>query len=133
MGFPKVIPVWLEAEPECVYLSDHGMWHKMMDERLRRIHEPVVITHNEAIITEIIFEQQQYELKLSDAEWDCYFNLSSEEKLELGKWDELKKIPTGVFGKWIKKTNKRIGTNYELRIFRIKIDSSKFIESNPLD
>jgi len=67
----------------------------MIDERLRRIHEPVVITHNETIITEIIFEQQQYELKLSDAEWDCYFNLSSEEKLELEKWDELKKIPTG--------------------------------------
>ncbi len=80
-------------------LSDHRMWHKMIDERLRQIHEPVVITHNEAIITEIIFEQQQYELKLSGAEWDCYFNLSSEEKLELEKWDELKKIPTGVFGK----------------------------------
>ena len=118
MGFPKVIPVWLETEPECMCLSEYGMWHKMIDERLRQIHEPVVITHNEAIITEIIFEQQQYELKLSGAEWDCYFNLSSEEKLELEKWDELKKIPTGVFEKWIKKTNKRIGTNYERRIVR---------------
>jgi len=76
------------------------MWHKMIDERLRQIQESVVITNNEAIITEIIFEQQQYELKLSAAEWDCYFNLSSEEKLELEKWDELKKkIPTGVFEK----------------------------------
>ncbi len=63
------------------------------------MHEPVMITNNEAKITEIIFEQQQYELKLSGAEWDCYFNLSSDEKLELEKWDELKKIPTGVFGK----------------------------------
>ncbi len=69
----------------------------MIDERLRRMHEPVMITNNEAKITEIIFEQRQYELKLSDAEWDCYSNLSSEEKLELEKWDELKKIPTGVF------------------------------------
>jgi len=89
----------LETEPECVCLSEYGMWHKMIDERLRQIQEPVVITNNEAIITEIIFEQQQYELKLSAAEWDCYFNLSSEEKLELEKWDELKKIPTGVFEK----------------------------------
>ncbi len=89
----------METEPECVCLSEYGMWHKMIDERLRQIQEPVVITNNEAIITEIIFEQQQYELKLSAAEWDCYFNLSSEEKLELEKWDELKKIPTGVFEK----------------------------------
>ncbi len=99
MGFPKEIPVCLKAEPECMCLSDHGMWCKMIDERLRRIHEPVMITNNEAKITGIIFEQQQYEYKLSDAELDCYFNLTSEEKLELEKWDELKKIPTGVFGK----------------------------------
>lgn len=89
----------METEPECVCLSEYGMWHKMIDERLRQIQESVVITNNEAIITEIIFEQQQYELKLSAAEWDCYFNLSSEEKLELEKWDELKKIPSGVFEK----------------------------------
>ncbi len=89
----------MEAESECMCLSDQGVWHKMIDERLTRIHEPVVITNNEAIITEIILEQQQYELKLSGAEWDCYFNLSNEEKLELEKWDGLKKIPTGVFGK----------------------------------
>ena len=30
MGFPKEIPVWFEAEPECMCLSDHGGDHKMM-------------------------------------------------------------------------------------------------------
>ncbi len=34
MGFPKEIPVWLEAEPESMCLSDHGGDSKTMKKKM---------------------------------------------------------------------------------------------------
>ena len=58
MGIPKQIPVWLEAEPECMYLLDHGGDQKMKKRITISIDEKLIwfLRHKQ---TEMMLELNQ--------------------------------------------------------------------------
>ena len=45
----------------------------------------------------ILRERQFYQMKLDDAEYDCYNRLLPSQQMELDKWDQHGKMPKGVF------------------------------------
>ena len=57
MGFPKVTPVWLKAQPECMYLLDHGE-----DEKMKK---RITVSLDEKIIWFLRHKQAQMLLELN--------------------------------------------------------------------
>jgi len=45
----------------------------------------------------ILRERNFYQMKLDDAEYDCYNRLPCSDKIILDRWDQNGKIPHGVF------------------------------------